>query len=202
MMPLLYPVVRLGPCWLAADAAGILLFLIPARWLARWTRNSAHLGRRVALQAAGFSGLALVILPATVAEQLGLPYAKLLQTFWWTDLLAVPAVLGIAAAQEFAERGQGTPVPLDPPAGLLVAPAESHPEKLTRITYESGDGFAASGVLALMHALAHIHLGWAIAAWTARLPLIRICLQVLTDACGATENGLSYSSYNSHTRLN
>ncbi len=305
-MPLLDPVVRLGPFWLAADVAGILLCLFPAQWLARWTSNDSHLSRRVALQVAGFSGIALVVLPATVAGQLGIAFTKLLQSFWWTDLLAVPALLGIAAAQEFAERGAGTPVPLDParrlissgpyayvrnpmqlsmtivlpvfliplgwlpalaafvilfaysegfarqdedtdhrerfsiewkqysgqvrrwwprwrpmtsaqparlyvaqscqscrpvgewimrqrPTALIVTPAESHPGRLKRITYESGDGYSASGIVALAHSLEHLHLGWAIAAWTVRLPWICNCLQVLADACGEMDTRLCNS---------
>src|SRR4029079_16505219 len=44
---------------------------------------------------------------------------------WWTNLLvqllALPAVLGLSAAQEFASRGEGTPLPFDPPVRLVTS---------------------------------------------------------------------------------
>jgi protein-S-isoprenylcysteine O-methyltransferase Ste14 len=36
-------------------------------------------------------------------------------------LLAVPAVLGLGAVYEFARRGQGTPLPYDPPTKLVTS---------------------------------------------------------------------------------
>src|SRR5262249_54950888 len=38
----------------------------------------------------------------------------------YVQLLALPAVIGLSAVQEFAERGGGTPVPFDPPVRLVT----------------------------------------------------------------------------------
>ncbi len=70
------------------------------------------------------------------------------------------------------------------PAGLEILAAEEHPSRdLTRITYEDGP-WAESGVGALARAVEHIHLGWALVGWTARLPGVRHVLQAVVDVSG------------------
>jgi protein-S-isoprenylcysteine O-methyltransferase Ste14 len=70
---------------------------------------------------------------------------------------------------------------------LTIVPAETHPSgALTRITYEPADGSrAAAGVEAIARALEHIHLGWAMASFFVRLPIVRGLTQLLADASGA-----------------
>jgi protein-S-isoprenylcysteine O-methyltransferase Ste14 len=77
----------------------------------------------------------------------------------------------------FAGRGAGH---------LEIVAAETHPSRrLTRITYEAGDGSAGvSGVEAIARALEHIHAGWAFVGAFMRLPIVSQCLQVLVDASG------------------
>ncbi len=84
------------------------------------------------------------------------------------------------------------------PVALEIIAAEDHPSRdLRRITYEACEeigteddkGFAEEveteeGVAAFARALEHIHLGWALAGWTMRLPVVRGFLQILVDAAG------------------
>ena len=73
------------------------------------------------------------------------------------------------------------------PRGLVIVAAETHPSQaLRRITYEPADGSrAASGVEAVARALEHIHLGWALAGFALRLPIVNPLVQLLADASGA-----------------
>jgi protein-S-isoprenylcysteine O-methyltransferase Ste14 len=322
-MPRLAPLVQLGPHWLAGEAAGCVLCLVPAQLLARWTRDGAHLAGRATLQACTFAGLTLFLLPTVILEQTGGGWQPLLGRPAWLSslvlqLLAVPGMLGLAAVQEFAARGQGTPLPFDPPSRLVTSgpyayvanpmqiagallltawgivlgspwvaaagpmchfyaagfaawdedsdlarrfggryrayrrevrawlprwrpwhpslatatpplgvppsptsppaarlylaesclpcsqlrawlaarrptaldllAAEDHPgRELERITYDPADGSPEeSGVAALARALEHLHLGYALLGWTARLPLLRPTLQLLADAAGGS----------------
>lgn len=315
-MPRLAPLVQLAPHWLAGEAVGCALCLVPAQLLARWTRDGTHLAGRATLQACIFAGLTLFLLPAVILEQTGGGWRPLLDRPAWLSslvlqLLAVPGMLGLAAVQELAARGHGTPLPFDPPsrlvtsgpyayvanpmqiAGVLLltawgivlgnpwvaaagpmchfyaagfaardedgdlagrfggryrayrrevrawlprwrpwhpslvtattpsaAPAarlylaesclpcsqlrawlaarrptaldllaaEDHPgRELVRITYDPADGSPEEeGVAALARALEHLHLGYALLGWTARLPLLRPALQLLADAAGGS----------------
>jgi len=68
---------------------------------------------------------------------------------------------------------------------LVVIAAESHPSRLTRVTYEPSDGGdAESGVAAIGRALEHLQLGWAMVGALFRLPIVRPLLQLLVDASG------------------
>ena len=124
-MPRLAPVVRLGEPWLIGEAVAIGACLIPAQLLAKWTRDDAHVTRRAILQALAFGGLALGVLPAVILEQRGGSWSQLVTRSGWItgillQLLFLAALLGLAAVQEFAVRGGGTPVPFDPPKRLVT----------------------------------------------------------------------------------
>ncbi|HEV3140256.1 MAG TPA: hypothetical protein VGY57_07060, partial [Vicinamibacterales bacterium] len=69
--------------------------------------------------------------------------------------------------------------------GLAILPAESHPSALRRVTYESGDGYSASGIEAIARALEHTHLFWMFVACALRLPIVNALVQLLADASGA-----------------
>lgn len=312
VMPAAAPVVRLGPAWLAGETAGLLAALLPGQLLARWTARDEHLIGRAILQVIAFGGLLAFVLPAIAIDGSGGRFSNpLLRPPWQIALivqvLAVPALLGLTAVQEFVWRGQGTPVPFDPPRrlvttgvyayvrnpmplsavallllsgivlqnawvaaagviahlyclglagwdededlrrrfgddwvayrravrawiprrrpwfaadrpvarlfiaetcapcagvarwfrrrgarGLTMLPAETHPSgSLRRITYEPADGSpAVNGAEAVAHALEHIHLGWALAGFLIRVPLVCLLIQLLADASGAEPRGM------------
>ena len=125
LMPQLRPVVVLGPAWLVGEALALAVSLVPGLLLTRWTAADAHLYWRCTLQLVLAGALVLWLLPATVlGDPSGL--AALLAPLPRPVLAAVLALLGlcsllgVAAVQEFAERGSGTPLPYDPPKRLVV----------------------------------------------------------------------------------
>ena len=123
-MPAAEPVIRLGPTWLAGEAVGLLICLLPSQLLARWTTRGERLPARAVLQMMVFSGLVVFLLPLVIVETSGSTWVNPLDRPTWVlslmvQVLAVPAVLGLTAVQEFVERGEGTPVPFDPPRRLV-----------------------------------------------------------------------------------
>jgi protein-S-isoprenylcysteine O-methyltransferase Ste14 len=124
-MPAAAPVVRLGPAWLTGEAIGLTLGLLPAQLLARWTLQDRHLERRACLQAVAFSGLLGFVMPAVAIDGSGTRWSSPATYPAWAisllvQVLAVPAVIGLTAVQEFVARGGGTPVPFDPPRRLVT----------------------------------------------------------------------------------
>ena len=125
LMPLATPVVRLGPSWIVGEIAGLLLGVLPAQLLARWTSKDECLAGRAVLQVIAFSGLVLVVVPAIAIEGSGSEWLNpFVRPAWQISLLAqalcLPAIVGLTAVQEFVERGRGTPVPFDPPRRLVT----------------------------------------------------------------------------------
>jgi protein-S-isoprenylcysteine O-methyltransferase Ste14 len=125
LMPLCDPVVSLGPSWLIGEAVAVAIVLMPSQYLARWTAMDRHLEWRAVLQAIAFGGLLLLVIPAAIIEQAGGSWRPLIdRSPRWNSLLAqllaIPAVLGISAVQEFVVRGRGTPIPYDPPRRLVT----------------------------------------------------------------------------------
>jgi protein-S-isoprenylcysteine O-methyltransferase Ste14 len=126
LMPALSPVLRLGPAWYAGEAVGLLAGVLPAQLLARWTASRERLAERAALQVVAFTGLMLFVLPAIVIEGSGGAWLNpLVRPVWQRSLLAqalaLPALFGLTAVQEFVTRGGGTPVPFDPPQRLVTS---------------------------------------------------------------------------------
>ncbi len=125
LMPAAAPVVRLGPMWLVGEGIGLAFALVPAQLLARWTTRSQHLERRALLQVVAFTGLLLFVLPALVIECSRSSWASPATWSTWqvsllAQMLALPALIGLTAVQEFVTRGGGTPVPFDPPRRLVT----------------------------------------------------------------------------------
>jgi protein-S-isoprenylcysteine O-methyltransferase Ste14 len=125
LMPAAAPVLQLGPAWLYGEVIALLCGLLPAQLLARWTMRGEHLAGRAALQVLTFTGLVLFVLPAIAIEGSGSSWLNPLDRPAWqvsliVQALACPALLGLSAVQEFAQRGGGTPVPFDPPARLVT----------------------------------------------------------------------------------
>ena len=123
-MPRLQPVLFLGRNWLVGEILGIAICLLPAQILARWTRDDVHVQARAVLQILCFAAFILGLIPAVVLNATGGPWH--VPNFLWVQALALPAVLGLSAVQEFASRGQGTPVPMDPPKRLVTSGVYSY----------------------------------------------------------------------------
>jgi protein-S-isoprenylcysteine O-methyltransferase Ste14 len=126
VMPRLEPVLHLGPGWLWGEALLLGACFVPARLLAEWTADGRRLYARAALQVACFGVLVLWTAPLAVeaavrgqAPGLDLRFAAPVSLAVALQLVAVPALLGVAAVREFAVRGGGTPLPFDPPARLV-----------------------------------------------------------------------------------
>jgi protein-S-isoprenylcysteine O-methyltransferase Ste14 len=126
-MPMCTAVVRLSPSWLAGEAVATLLVLVPAFCIARWTLEDTHLPLRSALQVAVSAMIFLLVFPEIVfALRPGNGWGPLLQLAGWKRQLALQtiallAIPGLAAVQEFAQRGLGTPIPYDPPKRLVTS---------------------------------------------------------------------------------
>jgi len=124
LMPVAEPVVHLGPRWLVGEAAALAIALVPSQLLYRWTARDEHLVGRAVLQVLAFSGVLLFVLPTIAIEGSRTDWANpFVRPLWQLSLivqaLAVPAIVGVSAVQEFVERGGGTPVPFDAPPRLV-----------------------------------------------------------------------------------
>lgn len=117
LMPRLGPVVVLHRHWLYGESVAIGLCLVPALLLARWTARGERLPARAVGQVI-LSGTLMLALP-TAGLGASLPTGPALSLL--LQLLAVPALLGVAAVREFAVRGGGTPLPYDPPQRLVTS---------------------------------------------------------------------------------
>src|SRR6266581_8854732 len=125
-MPRAEPLLVLGDSWWLGEAMGVALCLVPAQLLARWTAEDRHLGARVILQVIAFSGLLVGIIPVVAQQQTGADLRPLFDRPMWqlsliAQALALPAILGLSAVQEFAIRGGGTPLPFDPPRRVVTS---------------------------------------------------------------------------------
>lgn len=125
VMPLCTPLVRLGPAWLVGELVAIVIALGPGLLLARWTAEDRRLAARASFQMMCFAALALGILPGVIFTHTDGSWAALtagsVQAFMLRlQIVAVPALLGVSAVQEFVERGQGTPLPFDAPRRLVT----------------------------------------------------------------------------------
>jgi protein-S-isoprenylcysteine O-methyltransferase Ste14 len=126
-MPLCRPFVLLGPNWLIGEALAALVVLTPALLIAQWTLEGSHLRARSAIQVAISALLFLFLVPdLAFALRPGLGWTPLFMLSSWQrqiglQMLLLLAVPGISAVMEFAERGQGTPIPYDPPRRLVTS---------------------------------------------------------------------------------
>ncbi|HEY6374074.1 MAG TPA: methyltransferase [Edaphobacter sp.] len=124
-MPLFGAVVVLNSGWLVGEAAEIAVVLAPALCLARWTLEDRHLRWRATMQVIVAGLLFLYMLPAVLFGWFrGVGWAPLLAMNGWVrqmgmQLLVLLALTGVSAVMEFAERGDGTPIPYDPPKKLV-----------------------------------------------------------------------------------
>jgi protein-S-isoprenylcysteine O-methyltransferase Ste14 len=125
VMPLCSPVVVLGQAWLIGEALAIAVALAPGLLLAKWTATDRRLPMRAAMQMLCFASLVLGVLPETIFAHTGgswsaLGMASPRSLTLQLQLVAIPALLGVSALQEFVERGRGTPLPFDAPRRLVA----------------------------------------------------------------------------------
>jgi protein-S-isoprenylcysteine O-methyltransferase Ste14 len=124
-MPLCFPAVQLSSDWLVGELAAVCLVLIPAQLFSRWTLHDLHLSARVTLQVVTAGMVFLLLLPEVIFAATGHGSWAPLHTgrLWIRNLalqcIALLAVGGVSAVQEFAQRGAGTPIPYDPPKRLV-----------------------------------------------------------------------------------
>ena len=124
LMPLATPILQLSTTWLVGESVALVVALVPAQLLARWTSRDEHLAWRAVLQMLAFAGLVVFVLPAMAIEGTHSRWQNPLAWPLWRmslvlQLLGLPAILGISAVQEFVTRGRGTPIPFDPPRRLV-----------------------------------------------------------------------------------
>jgi protein-S-isoprenylcysteine O-methyltransferase Ste14 len=128
-MMFLSPALQLSrAAWALGEVVGILLVLVPAMLIFRWTENDMHLGPRAGGQVILSALIFLYVLPELVfALRLATPGWQPLLTAprfvlqLWLQLLLLLALPGVSAVQEFAIRGRGTPLPYDPPRHLVTS---------------------------------------------------------------------------------
>ena len=125
VMPLCAPVITLGEGWLWGELLALCLCFAPGWWLASATTREHHVAWRASLQAmiAGF-GL-LWLLPSYALSLSGKHLSEIIEGPAWrvslvVNALLIPCVLGLAATQELATRGRGTPFPFDPPKNFVT----------------------------------------------------------------------------------
>lgn len=125
LMPQLDGLVHLGGFRLYGELLALVLGVLPAVLLGRWTAERRRLTGRVLLQLATFTGLVVWLLPSAVMTQGDGEWGYLASDPVWrvsvvVQLMALAAVPALAAMVEFAVRGRGTPYPWDPPGKLVT----------------------------------------------------------------------------------
>jgi protein-S-isoprenylcysteine O-methyltransferase Ste14 len=121
IMPACTPAVLLGHSWLVGELVMLAVAFVPSQLLERWTREESHLPRRALMQAVIFSAVMMWVLPATILQLGGGGPELSSATGLALQMLPLTALVGLAAVQEFAVRGGGTPFPYDPPKRLVTS---------------------------------------------------------------------------------
>ncbi|GAA1564052.1 hypothetical protein GCM10009789_16530 [Kribbella sancticallisti] len=125
VMPRLDGLVHLNHHWLYGELVALVLAVVPAVLLGRWTVDRSRLTGRVILQLVTFTGLLLWLIPSAVMAQGDGDWNHLVEDPVWRvsiilQLMALAAVPALSAVVEFAVRGRGTPYPWDPPSELVT----------------------------------------------------------------------------------
>jgi protein-S-isoprenylcysteine O-methyltransferase Ste14 len=174
LMPNCRPLIQLGPHWLIGEGLTVLVVLLPALCIARWTQDGVHLRARSTIQIATSGLLFLYLLPEIVfALRPGVGWQPLLRGVGWQiqleiQVLFLLALPGVSAVVEFAERGGGTPIPYDPPQRLVTTGIYRYCANPMQMSCAAvmllWAGMLHSGWLLLSAAMATIY-GAGIAAW-------------------------------------
>jgi protein-S-isoprenylcysteine O-methyltransferase Ste14 len=169
LMPAGSPVVTLSHRWLIGEFVALGLVLVPAQLFARWTINDTRVNARAALHVLAAGAVFLFLIPEVVfAVRPGHKWdALLFEPAWLRSLelqaIALLGVVGVSAVQEFAQRGNGTPIPYDPPKQLVVSGLYryiSNPMQLSCALVMTAWGcvlrnpwVAAAGIMSLLYSL-------------------------------------------------
>jgi protein-S-isoprenylcysteine O-methyltransferase Ste14 len=124
-MPALEPVVILREGWLLGEGLALMVAFLPGLLFFRWTLTRTHLVGRLSLQIMCSSALLLWLVPSVALGSSG-GWGSVFNLPTWhlglvAQVVALPALLGVRAAIEFAEKGRGTPLPYDPPTQLVTS---------------------------------------------------------------------------------
>jgi protein-S-isoprenylcysteine O-methyltransferase Ste14 len=127
-MPALQPLILLHSRWLLGELTAILLVLLPALTIARWTITQTHLNLRATIQLTTSALLFLYLFPelAFALRPNSHGWSPLFRLTSWqfqgaAAIILLLALAGVAAVMEFAQRGLGTPIPYDPPRRLVIS---------------------------------------------------------------------------------
>jgi protein-S-isoprenylcysteine O-methyltransferase Ste14 len=127
LMPACVPVITLSHCWVIGEFVALGLVLIPAQLFARWTLKDTSVKARAVLHVFAAGGVFLFLIPEVLfAVRTGHGWDALFFGPAWLrnlelQVLALLGLVGVSAVQEFAQRGNGTPIPYDPPKQLVVS---------------------------------------------------------------------------------
>ncbi len=127
VMPACAPVVELSDRWLVGEVVALLMVLLPAQLFSRWTIDDTHLSTRAFLHVVCSGAIFLFLVPESIFAMTGSgSWEPLTAKPSWRlglelQLVALLALPGVSAAQEFANRGAGTPIPQDPPKRLVAS---------------------------------------------------------------------------------
>ncbi len=126
VMPACAPLIQLGPHWLLGEAVALVIALIPSLFLGRCIQFNRYLKARVALLVIGFTALIFFVIPTFLLEQSsgswGAASARPVPVSWLIlSCVFFAAIPALSAVQEFCERGQGTPLPFDPPRRMVTS---------------------------------------------------------------------------------
>jgi protein-S-isoprenylcysteine O-methyltransferase Ste14 len=127
-MPACGPVVQLGPHWFWGDLLFVLVVFIPAQQLARTTFQGRKTGHRALFQMFIFFIFFFVDIPEIILGSASFKQALLFLIHCpiAVQVLFGLAVPGLSAVQEFALRGNGTPLPYDPPKRMVTTGVYSY----------------------------------------------------------------------------
>jgi len=174
VMPLCAPVVVLNRNWILGEAAALLLVLLPAACLARWTTDAAYLSLRAAILVMLSGGFFLFLLPELIFAATGknswpavFQQSKFLLGLE-LQLTALLALLGVSAVQEFASRGGGTPIPFDPPPRMVTSGVYryiSNPMQLSCMLVFLAWGLLLENLFVAAGAIVAVIYGAGIAGW-------------------------------------
>jgi len=126
LMPACSPLIKLGPYWLIGELTVLVIALYPGLVLGRCIEENTSLMRRTILIVVGYTVLVLFVIPTFILEQSSsnwepaLKRPMFLSSFILICVL-VAAIPALSAVQEFYERGQGTPLPFDPPHRFVTS---------------------------------------------------------------------------------
>jgi protein-S-isoprenylcysteine O-methyltransferase Ste14 len=123
VMPSLDPFVVLSGFWTVGELMTLVIAFLPGLLIFRWTLAGTNLRGRASLQVICAGGILLWLVPS-IAFGVNGGWGQVLHLPFWrltlaAQLVLLAGVLGVRAVMEFVDRGNGTPLPYDPPHRLV-----------------------------------------------------------------------------------